>query len=449
MSNSKSSMNIFLSNPGFICAAGDSQNPLEFAENLANGNQNGIKKIDCGLVGENGVRSFYVGKIDDSKLKETGDKFEMRVLKILNFALYNIEETVQKAISKYGKERVGVCIGSCDNGSELSFLAHKDFFEGCAFPENYDLKIQGADYVATFTANRLGTKGICLAFSTACSSSASAVIKAKELILSGICDAVVCGGVDVASDTVLLGFDSLEAIDHEKTNPFSKNRHGINLGEGASVFVLSKDDLDETGIILAGTGESSDASHMTAPLADGTGAESAMKAALASANLSPAEIDYINLHGTGTHLNDEMESRGVELVFGKDKAEIEPAVTDPCRNIETTKLIQSLPPCSSTKPLTGHTLGAAGSLELAACFYAIKTQKLPVHVWDGEADDEMPILNFVGEKNVVSTPLNHRTSSASLDQRTGATPLEHEIRTCMSNSFAFGGCNASLIIKKI
>lgn len=400
-------MKIYLSNPGFICAAGNSSDEAGFIENLSSGNRDGIKKVDCGLVGENGVKSFFVGKIADSLLKPTGDKFDMRVLQIFDFALSSMRSVTQKAISRYGAERIGVCIGSCDNGSYLSFKAHKEFFTNGAFPPGYDLKAQGADYVATFASNRLGVSGISLAFSTACSSSASAIIKAKELIRAGICDAVIAGGVDVTSDMVLLGFDSLEAIDHEKTNPFSKNRSGINLGEGASLFLLSRDDLDETGILLAGTGESSDASHMTAPLADGSGAEQAMKAALADAELSPDEIDYVNLHGTGTHLNDSMEGKGLALLFGDYKVA-----------------------ASSTKPLTGHTLGAAGSLELAACFYAIKSQKLPLHVWDGVRDEEIPSLNLVTKENS--------------DKIAG----NRQIRVCMSNSFAFGGCNASLIIKR-
>ncbi|MBQ4379427.1 MAG: 3-oxoacyl-ACP synthase [Treponema sp.] len=413
MQSQNSTEKIYLSNPGFICAAGDSQNPEEFVQNLSTGNRSGIKKTEPSISEENS-KSFYAGKIEDSKLRPTNDKFDMRVLQILDFALNSIEKTVQKAVSKYGKSRVGVCIGSCDNGTELSLKGHREFFASAAnsedgnFPENYDLKIQGADYPATFTAKKFGTEGICLAFSTACSSSASAVIKAKELIRAGLCDAVIAGGVDIASDTVLLGFDSLEAVDHEMTNPFSKNRSGINLGEGAAVFLLSKDDFDETGIILAGTGESSDASHMTAPLADGTGAEQAMKAALSDANLTSSAIGYINLHGTGTHLNDSMESKGVKLVFGN-----------------------ALPPCSSTKPMTGHTLGAAGSLELTVCFYAIKKQFLPVHIWDGVQDEEMPVLNLV-EKN----------------SGTPALPADSGIKCCMSNSFAFGGCNASIIIKQ-
>lgn len=396
-------MNIYLSNPGFICAAGNFCDTDSFIKNFSCGNRDGIKQIECGLSGEDGIKKYYVGKIEDNLLKPTGDKFDMRILQILDFALCGVKDAVQKAVSAYGAERVGVCIGSCDNGSFLSFNAHKSFFTEGTFPAGYDLKAQGADYPAVYTQKKFGVKGISLAFSTACSSSASAIIKAKELILSGVCDAVIAGGIDIASDTVLLGFDSLEAVSHEKTNPFSKNRNGINLGEGASIFVLSRDDLDKTQIILAGTGESSDASHMTAPLADGSGAARAMSASLKDASLMPEDIDYINLHGTGTHLNDSMEGKGIYSVFKN----------------ETSKV-----PCSSTKPLTGHTLGAAASLELAVCFYTIKSQKLPIHVWDGEQDEEIPELNLI--KN---------------------TEVTKEIHCCMSNSFAFGGCNASLIIK--
>lgn len=399
----KSCERIYLSNPGFICGAGDSGDTKNFLKNLTTGCREGIKKLDCDLVGEEGVKSFYLGRISDDKLKPTGDKFEMRTLQILDAALSFIEPTVKKAISKYGAKKIGVCVGSCDNGSEPSFFAHRDFFTKGAFAKDYDLRIQAADYPAVFTKNKFGVQGIALSFSTACSSSASAIIKAKELIRSGICDAVIAGGVDVTSYAVMLGFDRLEAISHEMTNPFSKNRNGINVGEGAAFFVLSKDDLDETGMILAGTGESSDANHMTAPLADGTGAKQSMEQALKEASLSPRQIDYINLHGTGTHLNDSMEGKGVDLVFGDYKV-----------------------PCSSTKPLTAHTLGAAGSLELAICFYAIKEQILPIHVYDGVRDEEIPDINLVAESRPKSP-----------------------IRCCMSNSFAFGGCNASLIVRKI
>ncbi len=395
-------MKTYLSRPALICGAG--KTPAEFFETLTQGSQRGLQHIQCGKDADGNDQFFWVGQIADGLLQPTGDRYDSRFLQILDTVLKQLQDggAVQKVIDRYGAERVGVCLGQCDNGSQRSFEGHRALWNKGLFPPDYDLTAQGADYPATYTARTLGAKGPSLSFATACSSSATAIIRARELLLSGICDAVIAGGVDIASPTTLLGFNSLEAISKEKTNPFSKNRSGISLGEGAAFFVLSKDDVDGTGIVLSGTGESSDASHMTAPLADGSGASRAMQAALQDAGLSADEIDYINLHGTGTHLNDSMEAKAVDSVFGK-------------RHL----------PASSTKPLTGHTLGAAGALELAACFLAIKEQKLPLHVWDGQFDDEVPRLNFVA----VPQP-------------------QGEIRRCMSNSFAFGGCNASLIIEK-
>lgn len=406
-------MKIYLSEPGFISAAGDSGSPSEiekFAQNIFSGNQSGIKKIHCGLKSDEQAepKSFYAGKIPDSKLKPTGDKFDSRFLQILDFALDGIAESVNLAVKKYGEKRVAVCVGQCDNGSFLSLNAYRKFHENGKYDFDYDIKAQGADYAATFAAKKFGLRGPALSFATACSSSASAVVKAAQLIKSGLADAVVAGGADIASDTVLLGFDSLEAVSKNPTNPFSKNRSGITLGEGAAFFVLSKDslakdDLTKKKIFLSGYGESSDANHMTAPLADGSGAESAMKKALKSANLKSTEIGYVNLHGTGTRLNDSMEAKAVDKIFGSYKV-----------------------PCSTTKPLTGHTLGAAGALELAVCFYALKYQKFPVQIWDKVQDDEMPVLKIISQKSEPET----------------------ELKTCMSNSFAFGGCNVSLIISR-
>lgn len=401
-------MKIYLSEPGFICAAGDSGSSSEiekFTQNIFSGNQDGIQKIHCGLKSNEQAepKSFYAGKILNSKLKPTGDKFDSRFLQILDFALNGISDSLSLAVEKYGEKRVAVCVGQCDNGSFLSLNAYRKFHEKGKYDSDYDIKTQGADYAATFAAKKFGLGGPALSFATACSSSASAIVKAAELIKAGLADAAVAGGADIASDTVLLGFDSLEAVSKNPTNPFSKNRSGITLGEGAAFFVLSKDDLTKNETTLAGYGESSDANHMTAPLADGSGAENAMKKALKRAGLNPSEIGYVNLHGTGTRLNDSMEAKAVDKVFGDYKI-----------------------PCSTTKPLTGHTLGAAGALELAVCFYAIKRQKFPVQVWDCVQDDEMPVLNIISQK---SEP-------------------EKELKSCMSNSFAFGGCNVSLIISK-
>lgn len=397
-------MKIYLSNPAVICCAGPSAD--EFYLSAVKGSQAGIKKIQCSLEGEEGAKFFYAGKIDDRFLKPAESKFERRFLRIMEATLCQLSPTVEKARAKYGEDRIAVCIGQCDNGSELSFKANKELFKSGSLPLDYNLKAQGADYPATYISHRFNIKGPSLSFATACSSSASAIIKAKELIKAGIADAAVAGGADIVSDTVLLGFNSLEAIDTQKiTDPFSRNRNGITLGEGAAFFVLSKDDIDETGIVLAGTGESSDASHLTAPLADGSAARQAMQAALKDAKLAPRQIDYVNLHGTGTRLNDSMEGRGIDLVFKEYKV-----------------------PVSTTKPVTGHTLGAAAALELATCFMAIKGQKYPVQVWDEQRDEEIPELNIItaGKETAPAKP----------------------IETCMSNSFAFGGANASLIISR-
>ncbi|MCR5614238.1 beta-ketoacyl synthase N-terminal-like domain-containing protein [Treponema sp.] len=397
---------LYLSHPGVICAAG--ANAEKLWECCFSGNQDGLKKVKA-VSG----KEFYAGRIDDSLLKPAVNaKYDMRIIRILDAALAQIKPVVDEVKAKYGDSRIGVCLGSCDNGSEFSLKAHRAYFADGKFPAGYELEVQGADYPATFVKEACGVTGPAFVFSTACSSSGSALVKAREMIEAGIIDAAIVGGVDIASDTVLLGFDSLEAVSDKKANPFSANRNGITLGEGAALFVLSRDKglVTDEGFscVLLGCGESADASHMTAPLEDGSGAAQAISAALTDASLKTGDIDYINLHGTGTHLNDSMEAKAVKTVFGELAEKI---------------------PVSTTKPLTGHTLGAAASIELAICYMALKNsacKKLPVQVWDKVREDGMPYLNFVDD----------------------GFEVEKEIKTAMSNSFGFGGCNISLIIGK-
>lgn len=404
------SQNLYFSVPGVICAAGNCVDAVW--DSCLLGNRDGIKKIKS-LSG----KDFFVGKINDEFLPCVKNaRYDMRIIRILDRALEQIQPVIKKIIQKFGNDKIAVCLGSCDNGSEFSLLGHREYFEKGQFPKDYKLDVQSADYPAAFVKEKFGLTGPSFVFSTACSSSASAIIKAKELIMAGIVDAAIVGGVDVASDTVLLGFDSLEAVSDEITNPFSKNRKGITLGEGAAVFVLSKDkelanfDTSEGFCIeLLGTGESADANHMTAPLEDGSGAAFAIKNALFDAKLNASDVDYLNLHGTGTVLNDSMEAKAVSSIFG-----------DYCNKLAV----------SSTKPLMGHTLGASGAIELAICYMALKNstcKKLPIHVFDGVQDDTLPKLNFV-------------TKDFCLDK---------EIKIAMSNSFGFGGCNISLIIGKV
>jgi 3-oxoacyl-[acyl-carrier-protein] synthase-1 len=386
-------MKIFLSKPGVVCSAGKSSRELLYAVCKADNSSIKKHKVESG-------QDFFAASVNKEDFEPVSN-FDSKLLRIENASLNQIEKTIKCALQKYGAERVGACVGSCDNLTELSGPAHLNFFENGNF-KDYSIEKQSAQYVARFVKERFGLKGPCNAFSTACSSSAGAIIKAAQLIKAGICDAVIAGGVDIASDTALMGFGSLEAISSEPVNPFSKNRHGITMGEAAAFFVLAREDLDETGIILAGYGESADAYHITSPDPEGKGAAAAMKAALNSAEMKPAEIGYLNLHGTGTKFNDSMEAKAVNEVFGEYKV-----------------------PCSSTKGTTGHTLGAAAALELAVCFETLEGDTLPAQHWDKVQDEQMPVLNIV-----------------NADDKTD------KINVCMSNSFAFGGANATLIIRR-
>lgn len=397
---------LFLSYPGVVCAAGCGRKALWSC--VTSGSQSGIKKT---FVYGKEFSAAIVGDELESGIESASDaRYDMRIIRIERAAIKQIECVIKKALEQYGKERIAICVGSCDNGSEFSVAAHKTYFNAGAFPSSYELEMQGAEYVATYIKELYDIKGACLSFSTACSSSASAIVKACQLLQANLADAVIVGGVDIASDTVLMGFDALEAVSPEKTNPFSKNRNGITLGDGAAFFVLSKDNLVEDGcvVLIAGYGESSDAHHITAPDPEGIGAVSAMKAALKSADINASQVDYLNLHGTGTVFNDSMEAKAVKNVFGDYAV-----------------------PCSSTKSETGHTLGAAGALELAVCYETIVRNAgaekiiLPVQCWDMQKDDALPELNIV-----------------SSDYNFAGKAIEY----CMSNSFAFGGANVSLII---
>jgi 3-oxoacyl-[acyl-carrier-protein] synthase-1 len=250
-----------------------------------------------------------------------------------------------------------------------------------------------------FVAQYLGLSGPAYTLSTACSSSANAALSARRLLLAGLADAVVFGGVDSLCEMTLQGFDSLEAQSAENNKPMSVERDGINIGEAAAIFLMSS---EPTGPVLIGGCGSSDAHHISAPQPDGDGAYAAMAGALADAGLSPDQIDYINLHGTATQQNDSMESKAISRLFPKQI------------------------PCSSTKSLTGHTLGAAGALELGFCWLLLQANahvRLPPALYRNDIDPELAPLSLADEKPVHNLP-----------------------DYCLSNSFAFGGSNVSLII---
>lgn len=405
-------MELYLSKPGVMSCAGN--NIDELWDAVTTGCQSGIKKVTA-CNGE----EYFAARIDDSVLQPSGGRYDMKIIRIENAALEQIADDINAAKSSYGAERVAVCIGSCDNGTEFSLANHRKYFADGGFPKDYNIEVQGADYVASFIAEKFGLTGPAVTFATACSSSAGAIIKAAEMIMGGVVDAAVVGGIDIASDTTLIGFSALEAVSSEITNPFSKNRHGITLGDGAAFFVLSREANGAT-VKLLGWGESADAYHMTSPDPSGAGAEKAIRRALENSGVAAGDVGYINLHGTGTKFNDSMEAKAVAAIFGEAGA--------------SSDAQSASVPVSTTKPVTGHTLGAAAALEAAICWKALienkekENIKLPAQVWDGERDEELPQLNIVDSK---------------LGNGDGQN---RPLKVCLSNSFAFGGANACLVL---
>jgi len=319
--------------------------------------------------------------------------------RLLMLAAQEIEAELRAAVLRLGAERIGIVIGTSTTGIEEATGSIAAFGQTGTWPANYQYADQELGAPAAFLAEWLGIAGPAYGISTACTSGARALLSAARLLKTGLCDAVICGGADTLCRLATNGFHSLEAMAGARCQPFSRLRDGINIGEAAALFLMTRDPAPVT---FLGGGASSDAYHMSSPDPDGRGASDAMARALSSAGLEPGMIDYVNLHGTATEHNDAMESRAVAATFGR------PVL------------------CSSTKALTGHTLGAAGALEAAFCWLSLTDpqRRLPPHVWDGEADPSLPPLAFTD----------------------GDSRLPPGRRYLMSNSFAFGGNNASLIL---
>ncbi|MBP5778735.1 MAG: beta-ACP synthase, partial [Campylobacter sp.] len=319
--------------------------------------------------------------------------FANRTNQILFLALMQIENEIQKAISKFGVERVGVVIGTTVCGVESNFKAFENYAKTGEF-KGYNLAQNSQSNPANFVRDFFGLKSVAIGISSACTSGNKAIIEAARLIKGGVCDAVICGGSDRLDTLTVLGFDSLGVLSDERLNPFSLNRKGTNLGEGAGVFLLSRDEISD--ICLLSYASNSDAFHITQPNPNATMQIKAINSALKNANLG--EVDYINLHGTGTNANDIMESV---------------AVSSTLKNT----------PCSSSKSIFGHTLGAAGAIELGICYEAIKNGILPPQICDGAMIE--PKINLINSAK------------------------KADIKTAMNLSFAFGGDNAVSIIGKI
>lgn len=309
-------------------------------------------------------------------------------------------EQVARARDRYGAARIGVFVGTSTSGileTEHAYQA-RDIATG-RLPANFHLRETHNLFATTdFVRRSLGLTGPAATVSTACSSSAKVFASAWRMIELGLCDAAVVGGVDSLCRNTLYGFASLELVASEPCRPCASDRQGISIGEAAGFALLERPQHAQahSGVALLGFGESSDAYHMSSPHPEGDGAVLAMKHALTSAGLTPDAIDYINMHGTASLVNDAMEDRAITRVFGMDT------------------------PASSTKGWTGHTLGAAGITEAVISALCIQHGFMPGN-------------------------LNTRTLDPALSGNLLLASRQQDVRCVLSNSFGFGGSNASLI----
>ena len=263
-------------------------------------------------------------------------------------ALIEIRAAVDAAIECYGADRIGIVIGTSTSGIADSESAMRQYVTTGVLP-SIPLWSAGIGFPAARWPPRSASAGQSMFDRSACASSAKALASAARLIRMGVCDAVLTGGVDLLCAFTVAGFKALESISETQCNPLSLNRNGINIGEGAALFLMS---TEPAAVALRGWGESSDGYHMSAPDPAGVGARLAIERALARADIPAAIIDYVNLHGTGTPQNDAMESRVIHALFG------------------------GAVPVSSTKPFTGHALGAAGAIEAGLCWLAMQDEIL-------------------------------------------------------------------------
>ena len=344
----------------------------------------------------------WIGTVSDAdavRLPAGLEEFDCRNNRLAWLGLQHdgLLDTIARARRRWGRARVALVLGTSTSGQLQTELAYRRRAPDGSLPADFHYaQTQNTYSLASFVATALSLAGPALVVSTACSSSAKVFASAARLIATGMTDAALVGGVDSLCLTTLYGFNSLELLAQDICRPWDAHRHGLSLGEGAGFALLERDCAQPLGWLL-GTGESNDGHHMSSPHPQGLGAMQAMRAALADAGCTAADIDYINLHGTATPNNDSAEDCAVNTVFG------------------------GATPCSSTKGATGHTLGAAGAVEAAISLLALQHGLMPAG------------LNLVTPDPVLKAHYLRENRPASL-------------RRVLSNSFGFGGSNACLVL---
>ncbi len=311
-------------------------------------------------------------------------------------------ERARERVAFWGAARVGVLLGTSTSGVLETEIAYRHRDAHGQLPPSFEYqRTHNAFSVTDYVRRTLGALGPAVTICTACSSSAKVFAAAARMLQADLIDAAIVGGVDSLCLTTLYGFQSLQLTAPGPCRPFDRRREGLSIGEAAAFALLERapDSCADDDILMLGSGESSDAHHMSAPHPEGAGARRAMQAALGAARLAPADVDYVNLHGTGTHSNDAAEARAVGGLFGADL------------------------PCSSTKAATGHTLGAAGALEAVICALALREGLMPGGVHSEQPDPTLPVHYLTA---------NQRAPLARV----------------LSNSFGFGGANCALLFAR-
>jgi 3-oxoacyl-[acyl-carrier-protein] synthase-1 len=385
---------IFIADWSLACALGEDRARVE--ARLFSPNPPGLTataSLDGGRIVPAGRLGFPLPALPDSLAAwdSANNRLILHCLQALNPA-------IEQAKAQFGAHRLGVVLGSSTSGIASTESALRHRLAHGDWPASFTLGRWELGDPAAFAAAAIGAQGPAWVVSTACTSSTKAIISAARLLATGICDAVLTGGADTLCDLTLNGFAALNSLSPTGSNPFSRNRDGIGLGEGSALFLLTR---TPSPLRLAGWGESGDAHHASAPDPEGKGAVTAMRAALASAGLDAEAIGYLNLHGTGTRLNDAAEATAMHQIFGAGT------------------------PMSSTKGHTGHMLGATGAVEAAFTLMALQRREIPPHLWDHQPDPGIAPLRLIDHPG-------HAASSPYM----------------ASFSAGFGGSNAALILAR-
>lgn len=373
-------MSINITKYNIICNIG--KNIDEVYEKAIEGDTSCFDYAD-GFIKNKKVR---VGKIKTELFPIDDEKYDLRCNKMILKCLESFD--LNSLFTKYGRENIAVVVATTNTGVE-------------EFDSTQDFNHSKLSNPAEFVKNYYKLNNFYTSISTACSSGIKAFSLARNLLNSNYAKSVIVIGIDSLTKVPIFGFDSLGVLSPTPTIPFSKNRTGINIGEGVGCFILEKD--IPHSIEVAGIGETTDVYHMTTPDENGVEAINSIKKALEEALLKPLDIDYINLHGTGTIANDLMEAKAINVVFG-------------------TNVLSS-----STKPLTGHCLGAAAVIEIALCCKLLDKQENRVypHIYDNKYDESISKIKLATKKDTVK-----------------------KLENCLCTSFGFGGTNTSIILKR-